>query len=284
MSTAAERSARPASSQPDRPSALAVFADRQFRILILLPAVAVLLLIGLFPVIYSLIVSFQKINRRVTDTSFQGLDNYIRLFTDDRFWESVLHTGLVTAIALPLELLFGLLLAWLFLNRMPGRQTFIALLLLPAVMAPFVAGAIWRLMFDNSLRHAINTAAGLDRRQGTEERACGRAHRSTTRRHYTTRAPYTYESDKRLAQWNAVHVPDPAGRELSERRPLGSWRRRRSTGASGLAQVPGRSCPAGGIKGRVVNRGSSHIEGSTLIRLFERHRVWALTRGGHRQQ
>jgi len=61
----------------------------------------------------------------------------------------VLHTGLVTAIALPLELLFGLLLAWLFLNRMPGRQTFIALLLLPAVMAPFVAGAIWRLMFDN---------------------------------------------------------------------------------------------------------------------------------------
>lgn len=148
MSTAADSSGRSAPG-PETPSAWAVFADRQFRILILMPAVLVLLLIGLFPIIYSLIVSFQKINRRVTDTSFQGFDNYVRLFTDDRFWESVLHTGIVTAIALPLELIFGLLLAWLFLNKMPGRQTFIALLLLPAVMAPFVAGAIWRLMFDN---------------------------------------------------------------------------------------------------------------------------------------
>jgi len=138
-----------AAAGPAEPPALGLWVDRQFRLLIVAPAVLVLLLIGLFPVVYSLIVSFQKINRRVTDTSFQGFDNYARLFGDDRFWESVLHTGVITGIALPLELVLGLLLAWLFLDRLPGRQAFVALLLLPAVMAPFVAGAIWRLMFDN---------------------------------------------------------------------------------------------------------------------------------------
>ena len=108
-----------------------------------------ILLIGLFPIIYSAIVSFQRINKRVEDTSWQGFDNYGRLLGDDRFWESLMHTGIFTAVALPLELLLGLALARLFLEKMPGRQALISILILPTAIAPFVAGAMWRLMWDN---------------------------------------------------------------------------------------------------------------------------------------
>jgi len=130
-------------------SSVGVFIDRHFGWLIVWPSILVLLLIGLFPLIYSLIVSFQKINRRVSDTSFHGFYNYERLLSDDRFWEAVTNTGIMTAIALPLELILGLLLARLFLNKFPGRQLLIALIVVPSVIAPFVAGAMWRLMFDN---------------------------------------------------------------------------------------------------------------------------------------
>jgi multiple sugar transport system permease protein len=75
--------------------------------------------------------------------------NYAQLFRDHRLWESLLHTGIITAIALPLELVFGLLMAQLFLERLPGRQVFISLLVLPTVISPIVAGAMWRLMLDN---------------------------------------------------------------------------------------------------------------------------------------
>ncbi len=139
-------SVRPGS---DEASALDLFADRHFRWLIIWPAILVLLLVGLFPVIYSLIVSFQKITRRVTDTSFHGFYNYERLLGDERFWDAVLNTATITMIALPLQLVFGLALARLFLDSFPGRQILIAVVLLPAVIAPFVSGAIWRLMFDN---------------------------------------------------------------------------------------------------------------------------------------
>jgi len=127
----------------------AAYFDRNFRWVILWPSILVMLLVGLFPIIYSLIVSFQRITRRGEDMSWQGFDNYGRLLGDDRFWESLAHTGIMTGIALPLELFFGLLLARLFLNGLPGRQFFLALILLPAAIAPFVAGAMWRLMFDN---------------------------------------------------------------------------------------------------------------------------------------
>jgi multiple sugar transport system permease protein len=42
-----------------------------------------------------------------------------------------------------------MLMALLFLERMPGRQIFVALLVLPTVISPIVAGATWRLLFDN---------------------------------------------------------------------------------------------------------------------------------------
>jgi multiple sugar transport system permease protein len=128
---------------------LSALGDRQFKYLLVWPAVLVLLLIGLFPIIYTLMVSFQNINMFDEDTSFNGLLNYARLFSDARLWESLLHTFVLTAIALPLELILGLAMAYLFLERMPGRQVFVALLVLPTVISPVIAGAIWRLLFDN---------------------------------------------------------------------------------------------------------------------------------------
>ena len=125
------------------------FSDRRFKYLILWPAVLVLLLIGVFPIVYTLIVSFQHITMMAEDTSFSGFINYARLFRDTRLWEAILHTILFTAIALPIELLLGMAMALLFLDRMPGRQIFIALLVLPTVISPIIAGATWRLLFDN---------------------------------------------------------------------------------------------------------------------------------------
>ncbi|MDX1542139.1 MAG: hypothetical protein R3349_12120, partial [Geminicoccaceae bacterium] len=106
-------------------------ADRQFKYVLIWPAVLVLLLIGLFPIIYTAMVSFQNIDMFGEDTTFQGFRHYARLFSDTRLWQSILHTLILTAIALPLELVLGMAMALLFLDRMPGRQVFVALLVLP---------------------------------------------------------------------------------------------------------------------------------------------------------
>lgn len=125
------------------------FADRNFKYLMIFPAVFVILLVGLFPVIYTLIISMQNIDMMFEDTTFQGAKHYRALAANTRFWESLLHTLIFLAIALPAELLLGLALAYLFLDRMPGKQVFVALLVLPVIISPIVAGATWRLLFDN---------------------------------------------------------------------------------------------------------------------------------------
>ncbi len=132
-----------------RDAAGAPWSERNFRYLLVAPATFVILLVGLFPFVYTLLVSFQNITMLEEDTSFQGFANYARLLGDTRFWEAIGHTLVFLAVALPAELALGFLLALLFLEKMPGRQIFIALIVLPVVVSPIVAGATWRLLFDN---------------------------------------------------------------------------------------------------------------------------------------
>ena len=122
--------------------------DHNFRYWIIAPSVFLLLLIGLFPLIYAFVVSFQQITMTDYDTSFAGFINYQALFSDQRLWEAILHTLVLTVIALPIELVLGLALAHLFLEKMPGKQIFISLIVLPTVISPIVSGATWRLLFD----------------------------------------------------------------------------------------------------------------------------------------
>ena len=126
-----------------------IVGDRRFKYGIIAPAIFVLLLVGLFPILYSAVVSFQNITMLDTDTSWYGFGHYARLFRDSRLWGSILHTAVITVIALPLELFLGLLMAQLFLDKMPGKQIFVAFLLIPTIVSPIVAGSMWRLMFDD---------------------------------------------------------------------------------------------------------------------------------------
>ena len=127
----------------------ASFGERNFKYLLVGPAIFVLLLIGVFPLVYLLMVSFQGITMTETSTDFIGAANYKQLFDDARLWQALLHTVIITAIALPLELVLGLAMAQLFVNRLPGRAIFIALLVLPVVVSPIVSGATWALLFNH---------------------------------------------------------------------------------------------------------------------------------------
>jgi len=113
------------------------------------PAMLVLLLVAFFPLIYLILVSFQGITMMDNSSDFVGLINYQAILEDTRLWQALWHTVVFLVIALPLELVLGLLMAQLFLEKLPGRQIMIGLLVLPVVISPIVAGAIWSLMFDN---------------------------------------------------------------------------------------------------------------------------------------
>lgn len=113
------------------------------------PAVALMLVIGLLPFFWSLMVSFQNITGSSRVGEWIWFSNYEKLLADMRVWAAFGRTLLILSVALPLELILGLLLALHFQADRPFKRLFVALLVLPAVVSPMVAGSMWRLMFDH---------------------------------------------------------------------------------------------------------------------------------------
>lgn len=113
------------------------------------PAIFIMLLVGLFPFLWAVVVSFQDITGSNPNGSWVGLAQYEKLITDPRVWAALGRTMLILAVALPIEVVLGLLLAMHFQADRPFKRLYVALLVLPAIVSPMVAGSMWRLMLDH---------------------------------------------------------------------------------------------------------------------------------------
>ena len=113
--------------------------------LFIAPALAVLLSLSIYPLIYSITISLQQETSSGVVWSF---GNFARLFSDNFFLTAMAHTFVYGVAALSCEFLLGLGLALLLNSRMRGRGLFRASLLVPMMLPSVVVGVVWRLMLN----------------------------------------------------------------------------------------------------------------------------------------
>lgn len=125
-----------------------VFSEHNAKFYFVLPALLYLLIIGIFPLIFSLGLSFLNWDVAAQrPMSFAGLDNYAELLRDDRFWRTFLNTILFVIGAVTLEVVFGFGLALLLNREIRGQTVFRVLLMLPMMATPVAVGYIWRMLY-----------------------------------------------------------------------------------------------------------------------------------------
>lgn len=81
--------------------------------------------------------------------SFVGLHNYIKAFTTESFLQPLKNTLIYIVIAVSIELSIGLIMALLFECKYKGNKIIRSLMLTPLMIAPLVAGLIWKLMLSS---------------------------------------------------------------------------------------------------------------------------------------
>ena len=142
----------------------AAFADRNFKYFLVGPSIFVLLLIGIFPLVYLLA---GELPGHHDDRDRHRLRGAAQLravcSTTSACGRRCCTRSSSPLIALPLELVLGLAMAQLFVDQLPGRQVFIALLVLPVVVSPIVSGATWSL-------HVQHTASARSTRSSAGSR------------------------------------------------------------------------------------------------------------------
>ena len=85
---------------------------------------------------------------------FVGLKNYIEVFGEKRFTNSVWHTIVFAVIAITLETLLGVALAILINRKFHGRRVVQALMLLPVVATPVALGMAWKPILEPTIGFA----------------------------------------------------------------------------------------------------------------------------------
>ena len=119
--------------------------ERRFALALTAPGIVVLLLATTFPLAYLVWSSFQTINLAMPFLDgFAGVDNYVRMWDDARFWHAIGLTAIYTTSSVTLQVLIGLGLALLVMQIPTGQWIFRIVAILPIVLAPVVVGLFWR--------------------------------------------------------------------------------------------------------------------------------------------
>jgi len=138
--------------------------NKRITLIFLGPAVAALLAVGLYPLLFALFNSFRQylVTKPRLGTPFVGFDNYVAVLSDPLFWASLGRTLQFLLIVLPVELALGLLIAMLLYRpRLDGLRSVVRVsLVIPMATTYAVVGLIGRLVFNGDFGVA-NWLVGL---------------------------------------------------------------------------------------------------------------------------
>jgi multiple sugar transport system permease protein len=136
--------------------------------LLLLPSMALVFTIIIYPTVSGIDFSFRqmRLNRMDLGTGYIGLRHYGELLDDPVFWLSLKNTAIWVIVTALVELALGMAAALALDLELPGFRAISVIVLLPWFMPLVVAGNIWALMLDSRLG-IINAALnGLGLMQG----------------------------------------------------------------------------------------------------------------------
>ena len=118
--------------------------------LFILPVMSVLALVTVFPIFYSLYTSFFNLKlTRPHRVPFVWLDNYIKVLSDELFWESVQRTVSFTLMSVSAIAVIALLIALLLNETFRGRRVISTIVLIPWAIPTVANGLLWKWIYDS---------------------------------------------------------------------------------------------------------------------------------------
>jgi multiple sugar transport system permease protein len=126
--------------------------DFKHKQIFLLPGLIVLLGILIFPIVFTVRLSLSSWDIIVPGLDWIGIDNYIRLFTDDiRYWEALVRLFFFSSVTVFLQYVIGFTLAHLVWKEVILKRFLRILFLIPMMTTPVIMTVIWRTIFHESL-------------------------------------------------------------------------------------------------------------------------------------
>lgn len=130
---------------------------------LLLPAIVILLVVVLVPLLLSLYSSFTpyRLTRPESLYKWIGEYNYVKVATDANFWMAFGRTVFLLTVALNLEMLLGLGLALLVNKVTWGQRGLRTIMMFPMMFSPILVGFQFKFIFNDNVGLVNNALQSL---------------------------------------------------------------------------------------------------------------------------
>ena len=126
-----------------------LMTDDKYARLYMLPSVIALIMLTIFPMAYSLVISLYDWDLLDKNSfNFIWFSNYVSIFKDPVYIKSLVITFEYTIVSVALEVIFGIALAMLAYQNLFGTRVLRTTVISAMVISPVVVGTAWRLMYN----------------------------------------------------------------------------------------------------------------------------------------
>jgi multiple sugar transport system permease protein len=125
-------------------------SDKAIAWLFISPAIVLLLAINIFPLIWTIRLSFTnyRANRPNAEVMDVGIRHFADILTDPDIWASMQATAHFVFWTIVLQTLLGFALAWLVDRRFRGHGFWTTVILIPMMLSPAVVGNFWAFLYQ----------------------------------------------------------------------------------------------------------------------------------------
>jgi len=129
----------------------AIFKSRALPYALVFPQIAIVAVFFLWPGFQAVFLSLFREDAFGTRRTFVGLENFIRLFNNESYINSIQVTFLFSICVMLLSLSIGLLLAVMADRAIKGKNFYTTMIIWPYAVAPAVAGVMWMFLFNPTI-------------------------------------------------------------------------------------------------------------------------------------
>lgn len=123
--------------------------DKSVQRLFVLPTIALLAIINIFPLFWSLRLSFTSFSVYEGGVpQWIGIQNYVTVLSEGYYWRQFTTTTVYVIIVVSAELVIGFTLAYLLNQKFKAKSVYVTMLAIPMMMSPALVGALWKLIYN----------------------------------------------------------------------------------------------------------------------------------------
>jgi multiple sugar transport system permease protein len=133
--------------------------------LLMLPALALLLALTLYPVLYGVWISFFNKHSFFPQQTFVGFGNYLYILNDPEFWASVWRGSVYAIATIVLQIVLGVGTALVLNEAFPGRNLVRSIVIFPYVVPTVIAVILWKWLLNSQfglINYMLETTGVVD--------------------------------------------------------------------------------------------------------------------------